>query len=600
MGKRLCSLLLLLTMMGSSMLALAADQTAAAVSSTSSAAAEDPQAYREQHPKTVTQEEKSISSVMLFANSTIKSIYTGNTYVVPAGKQITQGIDVSKWDSTINWTKVKNAGTDFAIIRVGYRGYSNGAVYADPTYTTNIAGANQAGVPAGVYFYSQATTAAEAREEAQYCIEKVRGYKIQLPIVMDLEFAEDSSGYMGRLYKKKLSKAAQTEICLAFCDTVRSAGYTPMIYANAYMLTEHTNASQLSAACKIWMASFPTRKTNQPSSTTYTTKYTGDYDIWQYSEWGNVAGITPVIDCNFGIGLNIAGGETGDGITDATNTPSAPEEPSTPVKPAEVAVESVSLNVTTKTLAAGSSSTFRATVAPSNAADAVTWSSSDTSVATVSSSGKVTAKAPGTATITASAGGKSAVCMLTVNPRKPVMKEIRSTSSGVVLYWNTSQGSQKYAVYRSSNGASGSYTLLGTSTSATYTDKTASSSKTYYYRIAGQATVSGTTYTGNKTAATGTASIPARTSITSLKQLSDRRTRLIWSSVKGASKYYIFRSTSGKTGTFKRIKTVTGTSYTSGKMTKGKRYYYRIVPVRTISSILYRGRVSTTKNIRIQ
>jgi GH25 family lysozyme M1 (1,4-beta-N-acetylmuramidase) len=212
MGKRLCSLLLLLTMMGSSMTALAADQTAAAVSSTSSAAEEDPQAYREQHPRTVTQEEKNISSVMLFANSTIKSIYTGNTYAVPAGKQITQGIDVSKWDSTINWTKVKNAGTDFAIIRVGYRGYSNGAVDADPTYETNIAGANQAGVPAGVYFYSQATTVAEAREEAQYCINKVRGYKIQLPIVMDLEFAEDSSGYTGRLYKKKLSKAKQTEI----------------------------------------------------------------------------------------------------------------------------------------------------------------------------------------------------------------------------------------------------------------------------------------------------------------------------------------------------------------------------------------------------
>ena len=96
MGKRLCSLLLLLTMMGSSMTALAADQTAAAVSSTSSAAEEDPQAYREQHPRTVTQEEKNISSVMLFANSTIKSIYTGNTYAVPAGKQITQGIDVSK------------------------------------------------------------------------------------------------------------------------------------------------------------------------------------------------------------------------------------------------------------------------------------------------------------------------------------------------------------------------------------------------------------------------------------------------------------------------------------------------------------------------
>ena len=593
MGKRLCSLLLLLTMMGSSMTALAADQTVAAVSSTSSAAEEDPQAYREQHPRTVTQEEKNISSVMLFANSTIKSIYTGNTYAVPAGKQITQGIDVSKWDSTINWSKVKAAGTDFAIIRVGYRGYSNGAVYADPTYETNIAGANQAGVPAGVYFYSQATTAAEAREEAQYCINKVRGYKIQLPIAMDLEFAEDSSGYTGRLYKKKLSKAKQTEICLAFCNTVRSAGYTPMIYANAYMLNEHTDASALSAAAKIWMASFPTSKTNQPSTTVYSTKYTGDYDIWQYSEWGHVAGIVPAIDCNFGIGLSISGGETGDTLPETSV-----EEPTLP-RPAEIEVESVSLNVTTKTLAAGSSSTFRAAVLPSNAKAAVSWTSSNESVATVSSDGRVTAKAPRTAKITASAGGKSAACTLTVNPRKPVMTEIRRAASSVTLYWAPSNGSQKYAVYRSPDGSSGSYSLIGTPSSATYTDTTASASKDYYYRIAGQAAVNGTTYTGNKTAAVATSTIPARTAITSLKQVSSRRTRLTWKSIKGASQYYIFRSTSGRTGTFKRINTVSGTSYTSGKLTKGKRYYYRIVPVRTVSGILYRGRVSTTKNIRI-
>lgn len=594
MGKRLCSLLLLLTMIGGSMTAMAADQTTAAVSSTSSAAEEDPQAYREQHPRTVTQEEKNISSVMLFANSTIKSIYTGNTYVVPAGKQITQGIDVSKWDSTINWTKVRNAGTDFAFIRVGYRGYGNGAVYADPTYETNIAGANQAGVPAGVYFYSQATTVAEAQEEARYCIEKVRNYRIQMPIVMDLEFAENRRGYTGRLYAKKLSKSAQTKICLAFCNTVRSAGYTPMIYANAYMLNEHTNASTLSAACKIWMASFPTTKTNQPSTIIYSTKYTGDYDVWQYSEWGNVAGIAPVIDCNFGIGLNIAGGETGN------TQPDTSTDNSTAPRPTEIEVESVSLNVTAKTLAAGSSSTFRATVLPSNATDSVSWTSSDQSVATVSSDGKVTAKAPGTVKITATAGGKSAVCTLTVNPRKPAVTEIQRTASSVVLHWNPSNGSQKYAVYRSSDGASGSYSLIGTASSATYMDTTASASKTYYYRIAGQAAGSGTTYTGNRTAAVGTSKIPARTTITSLKKLSGRRTRLAWKSVKGASRYYIFRSTSGRTGTFKRIKTVTGTSYTSGKLTKGKRYYYRIVPVRTVSGILYRGRVSTTKNIRIQ
>ncbi|MDO5549449.1 MAG: GH25 family lysozyme [Eubacteriales bacterium] len=658
MGKRLCSLLLVLSMIGSSAVALAADQTAGQIASTSTqdAGSQDPQAYREQHPQRVTQEE-TMSSVMLFANTTIKSIYTGNRYSVPAGANITQGIDVSKWDASINWTKVKAAGTDFAIIRVGYRGYGDGTLYADPTYTTNIKNANKAGVPVGVYFYSQAKTTAEAKAEAQYCIDKVQGYNIQLPIVMDLEFAENSSGYTGRLYNAKLSKSAQTKVCLAFCETVRAAGYTPMIYANAYMLREHTNASTLSATCPIWMASFPTSKTNV-TNTTYTTSYTGDYDIWQYSEWGNVSGISPIIDCNFGINLTISGGTTGvtpvaaEGISldnDAiklvkgtSTTLGASVIPSDTtesiswkssntsiasvsngkvtavaagtatitatvgsvsakcaVTVTDVPAEQVTLSKSTLSLVKGKNSTLTATVAPTDTTDSLSWKSSNTSVATVSK-GKVVAVAPGTATITATAGSQSATCTVTVKPAKPTMTTLRRTASGVVLYWNSSAGSKKYAIYRSTTGESGSYSKIATTTGKTYTDKKASSSKKYYYQVAGQATVSGSTYTSTRSTAINTSNIPARPTIKSLTQRTGRKARLTWSASKGAAQYYIFRSTTGKNGSFKKIKTVSGTSYTSGKLVKGKRYYYRIVPVRTINGILYRGRVSTTKNIRIR
>lgn len=657
MGKRLCSWLLILAMIGSSAVVLAADQTAAAASTTSTAyvESEDPQAYREQHPQKVTQEQ-TISSVMLFANTTIKSIYTGNKYSVPAGANITQGIDVSKWDATVNWTKVKAAGTDFAIIRVGYRGYGNGAIYADPTYTTNIKNANKAGVPVGVYFYSQAKTTAEAKAEAKYCIDKVSGYKIQLPIVMDLEFAENSSGYTGRLYNAKLSKAAQTKVCLAFCETVRAAGYTPMIYANSFMLQEHTNASTLSAACPIWMASFPTSKTNV-TGTTYSTKYTGDYDIWQYSEWGHVSGITPAIDCNFGIDLSISGTSTvkpvaAEGVSlnndavklvkgnsttlSASLTPSNATDSVTwkssntaiasvsngkvtgvsagtvaitatagsfsatcAVTVTEVPAEQITLSKDTLSLAKGKTSTLTATVTPTDTTDSLSWKSSNTAVAKVSN-GKVTAVAPGTATITATAGSQKAVCTVKVRPAKPTMTTLRRTSKGIVLYWKASAGSKKYAIYRSTTGESGSYTKIGTTKAKTYTDKQATSGKKYYYQVAGQAVSSGTTYTSTKSTAINTSNIPARTTIKSLSRKTGRKIKLTWTASKGAAKYYIFRSTIGKNGTFTRIKTVTGTSYTSGTLIRGKRYYYRIVPVRTTGGILYRGRVSTTKSIRIQ
>jgi GH25 family lysozyme M1 (1,4-beta-N-acetylmuramidase) len=581
-------------MMTSSISALAADQTTAknpstttTVSSTSvsssSADSEDPQAYREQHPKTVTQEQ-TISSVMLFANTTVKSIYTGNSYVLPAGATITQGIDVSKWDSTINWTKVKAAGTDFAIIRVGYRGYSNGTIYADPTYATNMTNANKAGVPAGIYIYSQATTVAEAKEEAQYCISKASGYNIQLPIVMDLEFAEDSSGYTGRLYNANLSKAAQTKVCLALCDTVAAAGYTPMIYANAFMLREHTNAAALSAACPIWMASFPTSRMNV-SGTTYSTSYTGDYDIWQYSEWGNVSGISPIIDCNFGINLNISGSSNNGGNSGTTIVP--------------VEAQKITLNQTTAELKKGETTTLSATITPSNSTESVTWKSSDSSVASVSDSGKVTAVTPGTAVITATAGKKSASCTIIVKPEQTTMQILQQTANGNVLTWNAAAGAEKYAIYRSTTGTTGSYSKIGTVTATTYTDKTADLNQKYYYRVAGQFVVSGTTYTGTRSTVINTSNIPTRSTVRAITQ-SSRRVRLTWTASQGATQYYIYRSKTGQSGSFKHVKTVTGTSYRSSKLTAGQRYYYRIVPVRTINGILYRGRVSTTTNIRIR
>ena len=119
------------------------------------------------------------------------------------------GIDVSYYQGSIDWNAVKNSGIDFVFVRVGYRGYSNGALKEDPNAAANINGALTAGLKVGVYMFSQAVNADEAAEEARFALSKMSGYNITMPVVMDFEFI---SGGRGRLYQAGLSKDAATTV----------------------------------------------------------------------------------------------------------------------------------------------------------------------------------------------------------------------------------------------------------------------------------------------------------------------------------------------------------------------------------------------------
>lgn len=203
---------------------------------------------------------------------------------------IQHGIDVSYHNGTINWGKVKKDNNgNFAIVRVAYRGYSNGALTTDVKAKENLLNANAAGVPVGAYIFSQAISAGEAVAEADYIINKIQsfgsGAKVTLPIVLDYEYVATG---VGRLYKAKLSKAAATEICKAFCDRVRERGYTPMVYANKSMLTDKMYAADFSQDSAIWMAHY----TNQSN-------YAGEYEYWQYSDSGKTSGVSTKTDLNF-------------------------------------------------------------------------------------------------------------------------------------------------------------------------------------------------------------------------------------------------------------------------------------------------------------
>ncbi len=189
------------------------------------------------------------------------------------------GIDVSKWNGTIDWNAVKNSGVSYVIIRCGYRGSSTGALIEDPRFKSNIQGAKNAGLKVGVYFFSQAVNEVEAVEEASMALNLVSGYGLNYPIFLDVE----SSGGRG----DKIDAGTRTAVCKAFCSTIQNSGYTAGIYANKTWLTSYINTGSLTGY-KIWLAQYA-------SSPSYAVTR---HDMWQYSSKGKVSGISGNVDMN--------------------------------------------------------------------------------------------------------------------------------------------------------------------------------------------------------------------------------------------------------------------------------------------------------------
>ena len=201
---------------------------------------------------------------------------------------VSLGIDVSAWNDNINWQQAKEDGVDFAIIRIGGRGYGSGSVYADSMFYENYYGAVNAGIKVGVYFFSAAITVEEAVEEASYCLAKLNGLGLNYPIFIDLEYA--TSYRSGRA--DYLSASLRTQIAIAFCETIRSGGYMAGVYASQSFFEYELNDSQLSGYY-IWLA-------NYTGSTDIKPKYGRRYDIWQYTGSGSCPGVSTRCDMNFG------------------------------------------------------------------------------------------------------------------------------------------------------------------------------------------------------------------------------------------------------------------------------------------------------------
>lgn len=204
---------------------------------------------------------------------------------------MTMGIDVSKYQGTINWAEVKSSGVDFAMIRVGYRAKSTGEIFEDPTARYNMQEAQAAGIMTGAYFFSSAVTEEEARAEAAFTKDIIAKYKITYPVAYNCEdFQSPDSRQYG------LDAAVRTNLACAFLDEISAAGYTPMFYASKGELEGNAqwNTDTLSSKYKIWVAQYP----DSPYPDTKTSSYSGPHDMWQYTSQGIVAGIPRKADVN--------------------------------------------------------------------------------------------------------------------------------------------------------------------------------------------------------------------------------------------------------------------------------------------------------------
>lgn len=224
----------------------------------------------------------SVTAVALSKGSKPDGLYQFN-------QSVSNGIDVSEHNGKIDWEKVKET-QDFAFIRVGYRGYGNGEIYKDKYADDNLKNANKAKIPVGVYFYTQAVTAEEAEDEADFVYSIIKKHNIDLPVIIDFEYPIDSDGNaVGRLFESDNDINTNAEIINAFIDKLEKKGYTAGVYASSSVLHNKINMKKVRKSAVRWVADYNDNVT-----------YDVDYTVWQYSETGSVDGISSkYVDLNY-------------------------------------------------------------------------------------------------------------------------------------------------------------------------------------------------------------------------------------------------------------------------------------------------------------
>ena len=209
----------------------------------------------------------------------------GRVVYGPDGRQAKAGIDVSTHQKDIDWQAVAADGIEFAMLRLGHRGYSQGGLFLDQTFEQNLRGALDAGLEVGVYFFSQAVTPEEAEEEAEYVLAALDGRELAFPVAFDWEFIPGDEARTDGL-----SGAEMTRCAAAFCERIREAGYRPAVYFNRTQGYLHYDLREL-ADYDLWLAEYDA-----------VPDFYYRFDLWQYSNPGRVEGIRGDVDLDLAFG----------------------------------------------------------------------------------------------------------------------------------------------------------------------------------------------------------------------------------------------------------------------------------------------------------
>ncbi len=190
-----------------------------------------------------------------------------------------KGVDLSKYNGTVDFNKLKEAGIGFAMLRLGSRGYGTGKIALDEKFVEYAQNAQLSGIQIGAYFYSQAINETEAMEEANYIVGAVSGFNVKYPIAIDIERVEGDDARTD-----KLTNEERTKIVKTFCDAVKGYGYKPIIYASKEMLVADLDLKEL-ADYDVWL-----------SDDKMPTDYPYRFSMWQFDKKGRIDGITGDID----------------------------------------------------------------------------------------------------------------------------------------------------------------------------------------------------------------------------------------------------------------------------------------------------------------
>lgn len=393
------------------------------------------------------------------------SPFTASTYQHAAafqGMNVYHGIDVSYHNGTIDWESVAADGVEYAFIRAGYRGYGNGSLQQDTKLTTYAAEAVQAGIPIGLYYFTEAANEAEAVEEAKDCIRIIQenNINVTLPVALDYEYQKNAAGQIVSP-KAGLSKEAATANCRAFCETIAEAGYTPIIYANRSDLAALIDGAALAESYGIWLANYTTATT-----------YSGTYQIWQYTSSGAVDGISGKVDCNFWytkdtLNINTPPKKTYNLNTAVIDTIPAQAYTGKQLKPA------LTVKVGGKALTAGK----HYTAAYTNNIN------------------------PGKATVTLTGKGSytgTVTKTFKIKPAAVSALAAETTASKITLEWQGSEVYSGYEIYRRKtyDGSFSKVKKITKGETMEWTNKNLSKEREYTYKIRAYANVNGSVYYG--------------------------------------------------------------------------------------------------------